>query len=251
MNEKTTSQKIVIVTGASSGIGTAITRLFAENGYVVLAAGRDAKRLDDVAGQCDGVTPWVGDLTTEEACDRLIEDCIRQFGRLDVLINNAGIYIRGDATETSADDWRKTLAVNLDAPFFLSKASIPHLRKSKGAIINIASDWGLQGGKRAAAYCASKGGIVLLTKGMALDHAAEGIRVNAVCPGDVDTPMLANEAISEGMTYLEALQKYGADSPTGRVTHAGEVAGLVLYLASEQAVQITGAAISIDGGNTA
>ena len=84
-----------------------------------------------------------------------------------------------------------------------------------------------------------------------LDHAAEGIRVNAVCPGDVDTPMLANEAISEGMTYLEALQKYGADSPTGRVTHAGEVAGLVLYLASEQAVQITGAAISIDGGNTA
>ena len=160
-------------------------------------------------------------------------------------------YIRGNAGETLADDWRKTLAINLDAPFYLSKAAIPYLEKTNGAIINIASDWGLQGGKRAAAYCASKGGLVLLTKAMALDYASEGIRVNAVCPGDVDTPMLENEAVCEGMTRQEALRKYGRDSPSGRVTHADEVAALVLYLSSRQAAQITGAAIPIDGGNTA
>jgi NAD(P)-dependent dehydrogenase (short-subunit alcohol dehydrogenase family) len=141
--------------------------------------------------------------------------------------------------------------VNLDAPFFLSKAALPHLQETRGAIINIASDWGLQGGKRAAAYCASKGGLVLLTKGMALDHAAQGVRINAVCPGDVDTPMLVAEAIHDGLSHAQALEKYGRDSPSGRVTRADEVAALVLYLASDQAAQITGAAIPIDGGNTA
>ena len=244
-------KKVAIITGASSGIGAATSQLFARNGYLVLAAARDAKRLAKMAAAYDEIIPWCGDLTTEQACVSLIEDGIDQFGQLDVLVNNAGIYIRGDATETHADDWRKTLAINLDAPFFLSKAAIPHLQKTRGAIINIASDWGLQGGLRAAAYCASKGGLVLLTKGMALDHAADGIRVNAVCPGDVDTPMLVNEAVHEGMAHAQALKKYGQDSPSGRVTRADEVAALVLYLGSEQAAQITGAAIPIDGGNTA
>ena len=128
---------------------------------------------------------------------------------------------------------------------------MPHLLQSRGAIINIASDWGLQGGRKAAAYCASKGGLVLLTRAMALDHAAQGIRINAVCPGDVDTPMLVNEALQDGLSHAQALEKYGRDSPSGRVTRSEEVAALVLYLASDQAAQITGAAIPIDGGNTA
>jgi NAD(P)-dependent dehydrogenase (short-subunit alcohol dehydrogenase family) len=251
MKQKSNMHKVAIVTGASSGIGAAISQLLAANGFAVMAAGRDTKRLQDVAAGSDQITPWVGDLITEHSCARLIKNCIEQFGQLDVLVNNAGIYIRGDATETCADDWRKTLAINLETPFFLSKAAIPHLRVVKGAIINIASDWGLQGGRRAAAYCASKGGLVLLTKSMALDHAQEGIRINAVCPGDVDTPMLVTAAASEGMTYQEALLKYGQASPSGRVTRADEVAALVLFLSSQNAVQITGAAIPIDGGNTA
>ena len=251
MNKKANAKKVAIITGASSGIGTATAQLFAANGYAVLAAGRDAERLAGIAAASDHISPWAGDLTTEPACNRLVKDCIQLFGQLDVLVNNAGIYIRGDATETHAEDWRKTLAVNLDAPFFLSKAAIPHLKKTRGAIINIASDWGLQGGRRAAAYCASKGGLVLLTKSMALDHAADGIRINAVCPGDVDTPMLVNEANNEGLTHAQALHKYGKDSPSGRVTHSDEVASLVLYLSSWQAAQITGVAISIDGGTTA
>lgn len=243
--------KAVIVTGASSGIGAAISTLFAQNGYRVLAAGRDAKRLGKLAAVSDKVVPWTGDLTEAQACEKLVAACIENFGRLDVLVNNAGIYIRGDATETRAEDWRKTLAVNLDAPFYLSKAAIPHLQQTRGAIINIASDWGLQGGRRAAAYCASKGGLVLLTRGMALDHASQGVRINAVCPGDVDTPMLVTEAVNDGLTHEQALDKYGHDSPSGRVTRSEEVAALVLYLASDQAAQITGAAIPIDGGNTA
>ena len=244
-------KKAVIVTGASSGIGAAITELFAENGFRVLAAGRNMQALADIAAGTDAIVPWIGDLTGEGACEQLVDDCVGRFGRLDVLVNNAGIYIRGDAGETRAEDWRRTLAVNLDAPFYLSKAALPHLRESRGVIINIASDWGLQGGRRAAAYCASKGGLVLLTRGMALDHAAEGIRVNAVCPGDVDTPMLVAEAVHDGLTHEQALEKYGRDSPSGRVTRSEEVAALVLYLASDQAAQITGAAIPIDGGNTA
>jgi meso-butanediol dehydrogenase/(S,S)-butanediol dehydrogenase/diacetyl reductase len=243
--------KVAIVTGASSGIGASICTLLARSGYRVMAAGRNAAALDVIAAQAKSVSPWTGDLAEEAACDRLVADCVQRFGRLDVLVNNAGIYIRGEAAETSPESWRRTLAVNLDAPFFLSKAALPHLRETRGAIINIASDWGLQGGRRAAAYCASKGGLVLLTRAMALDHAAEGIRVNAVCPGDVDTPMLEAEASHDGLTHAQALETYGRASPTGRVTRAEEVAALVLYLASDQAAQITGAAIPIDGGNTA
>ena len=244
-------RRTVIVTGASSGIGAAIARTFAQHDYQVMGAGRNAPALERLAAEHPGLIPWTGDLSGQDACRSLVADCVQQFGRLDVLVNNAGIYIRGDAAETSAESWRRTLAVNLDAPFFLSKAALPELRKTRGAIINIASDWGLQGGKRAAAYCASKGGLVLLTRGMALDHAAEGIRINAVCPGDVDTPMLVVEAVHDGLTHEQALEKYGKDSPSGRVTRSEEVAALVLYLASDQAAQITGAAIPIDGGNTA
>lgn len=244
-------EKTAIVTGASSGIGAAIATLFADSGYRILAAGRNSERLAGLGEEREAIIPWTGDLTEPGNCQKLVADCVHRFGRLDVLVNNAGIYIRGDAAETRIEDWRRTLAVNLDAPFYLSQAALPHLLQSRGAIINIASDWGLQGGRKAAAYCASKGGLVLLTRAMALDHAAGGVRINAVCPGDVDTPMLVNEALQDGLSHAEALEKYGQASPSGRVTRADEVAALVLYLASDQAAQITGAAIPIDGGNTA
>lgn len=244
-------EKTVIVTGASSGIGWAIARRFAAAHYAVVAAGRDRARLSALESGQHGITSWVGDLTSAAVCRELLEHCMAVHGRLDVLVNNAGIYLRRDTLATSDEDWRQTLAVNLDAPFFLSQAALPHLRTRGGVIINIASDWGIKGGRKAAAYCASKGGLVLLTKAMALDHAAEGIRVVAICPGDVDTPMLEQEAAVDGISAAEALREYGLQSPTGRVTEADEVAALALFLASAEAAQITGAAIPIDGGNTA
>jgi NAD(P)-dependent dehydrogenase (short-subunit alcohol dehydrogenase family) len=244
-------KKIVIVTGASSGIGLAIARRFAAADHTVLAAGRDPGRLSDLKRGCPAVSIWTGDLSSAAACNSLVEYCVAQYGRIDVLVNNAGIYFRRETQETTDEEWHQTLAVNLDAPFFLSRAAVPQLRASRGVIINIASDWGLRGGRKAAAYCASKGGLVLLTKAMALDLAADGIRVNAICPGDVDTPMLEQEAAVDGMSHTEALVVYGSQSPTGRVSTVDEVAALTLFLASAEAVQITGAAIPIDGGNTA
>lgn len=243
--------KKAIVTGASSGIGQAIALDLAGAGYSVVASGRDTERLDALAGTQAGIFPLAADLATEDGCRRLVEGAMAQLGSLDLLVNNAGIYRRGSAAETSEDDWQATLAINLDAPFRLSRDCLPFLLKTRGAIINIASDWGLQAGKRAAAYCASKGGLVLLTRAMAMDHAHQGVRINAVCPGDVDTPMLVEDGARDGMSHAAALAHCNAESPTGRVTQPEEVAALVRFLASEEARQVTGAAIPIDGGNTA
>ena len=249
MSEQQTA--VALVTGASSGIGVAIARRFAAAGYRVLATGRRDLRLEALGVDFPGIELVVADLVSPAECARVVARCVERLGRLDVLVNNAGIYHRRMAETTSDQEWRQTLAVNLDAPFYLSRAALPHLRDRRGCIINIASDWGLQGGREAVAYCASKGGLVLMTRALALDHAAEGIRVNAICPGDVDTPMLEQEGAVDGLSHAEALRHYGRLSPTGRVTTADEVAALALFLASPDAAQITGAALSIDGGTSA
>ena len=242
---------VVLVTGASSGIGAAIAIAFAEAGWDVMAAGRDEGRLEEVADVSAKIVTWSGELAESEDCDELVRDALDEFGHLDCLVNNAGVLVRANVGDTSDEEWRYTMAINLDVPFFLSRAALPHLLSSEGSIVNIASDWGLRGGKRAAAYCASKGAIVLLTKAMAKDHAPEGLRVNAICPGDVDTPMLAAEADENGMELDAYLEEAAAESPNGRVGTPEEIAGLALFLASDAATHITGAAIPIDGGATA
>jgi NAD(P)-dependent dehydrogenase (short-subunit alcohol dehydrogenase family) len=143
------------------------------------------------------------------------------------------------------------MTVNLDIPFFLSRAALPHLLRAEGSIVNIASDWGINGGARAAAYCASKGGLVLLTKAMAKDHARDGLRVNAICPGDVDTPMLAAEAKAQGVNIDDYMEEASEAVPSGRVAEPEEVASLALYLASDAATHINGTTILIDGGSNA
>jgi NAD(P)-dependent dehydrogenase (short-subunit alcohol dehydrogenase family) len=244
-------RKVALVTGASSGIGAAIARRLASDGYSVMAAGRDAGRTAKLAAGLPSVQTWVGDLTSSKACDGLVADCVKTFGRLDVLVNNAGIYHSVNTEQTTDLIWEQTLAINLSAPFFLSRAAMPHLRKNRGVIVNIASDWGLVGGRNAVAYCASKGGLVLMSKAMTMDHAAEGVRINAVCPGDVETPMLYRSGAAHGLDEQSALKEANAASRTRRVTTAAEVAALVAFLASDEAAQISGAAIPIDGGNTA
>ena len=242
---------VVLVTGASSGIGAAIAIAFAEAGWDVMAAGRDEGRLEEVADVSEKIVIWSGELQESDDCAELVADTIDEFGQLDCLVNNAGVFVRAAVGQTTDAEWRYTMAINLDVPFFLSRAALPYLLKAEGSIVNIASDWGLQGGKQAAAYCASKGGIVLLTKAMAKDHARDGLRVNAICPGDVDTPMLAAEADAEGLDLDEYLEAAAAASPNGRVATPEEVAALALFLASDIAAHITGAAIPIDGGATA
>ncbi len=240
-----------LVTGASSGIGAAIARRLARDGYRVIAAGRDAARTQAVAAESAATRAWVGTLASAEDCERLVADCVKTEGGLDLLVNNAGIYEIANAEATSDDAWHRTMAINLSVPFFLSRAALPAIRKSKGSIVNVASDWGLKGGAHAVAYCASKGGLVLMTRAMAIDHADEGIRINAVCPGDVETPMLYRSGATRGADAKTALREADADSRSGRVTTPDEVAALVAFLASDAAAQINGAAIPIDGGGLA
>jgi NAD(P)-dependent dehydrogenase (short-subunit alcohol dehydrogenase family) len=243
--------KSALVTGASSGIGTAIARRLADDGYSVMAAGRDAARIRALGSELPSVRTWVGDLTSSDACDRLVAECVKEYGRLDVLVNNAGIWHAANAEQTTNDIWSQTLAINLTVPFLLSRAAMPHLRQSKGVILNIASDWGLVGARNAVAYCASKGGLVLMSKAMTMDHAAEGVRINAICPGDVETPMLYRDGAARGLDESSALREANAYTRSRRVTTVAEVAALVAYLASDDAAQISGAAIPIDGGNSA
>lgn len=244
-------KKCAVITGASSGIGEALVKVYAESGYNVVAVGRNRERTKSSVANFPNARTWIGDITSSTACDDIIGFALKEFGRIDTLVNNAGIIYRRNAANTTDKEWGDTLATNLSAPFYLSRAAIPALMKSRGSIINIASDWGLIGGRDALAYCASKGGLVLMTKAMALDHAADGVRINAICPGDVDTPMLVTEAEQRGVGYEEAMASNNADSPTGRITTPSEVAALAHYLSSDVAAQITGTAIPIDGGNTA
>lgn len=248
--------KTVLVTGGTSGIGAAIARAFADIGASVLLTGRDETRGARVAADiaaAGGVADFASaDLTDSKACGRLVDLALDRFGRLDVLINNAGIIHYATAEETSDDMWRQTMTVNLDAAFRLSRAAIPAIRKQGGgAIVNIASDWALVGGKRAVAYCASKGALLQMTKAMALDHAKENIRVNAVCPTDVDTPMLEIEFRTMGLDRKDGLAQAGETIPLGRVGTPEDVAKSVLFLASNDAAFLTGVGLPVDGGVTA
>ena len=239
---------VALVTGASSGIGAAIAIAFADAGWSVMAAGRDEGRLEEVADVSDNISTWSGELLESDDCDELITDTVDEFDGIDCLVNAAGVLIRGSADELSDDDWRDTITVNLNVPFFLSRAALPHLVKAEGSVVNISSVWGLEAGERAVAYCASKGGLQLLTRAMAKDHARDGVRFNAICPGGVDTPMLANEAEEQDMDVDEFLAMVAESSPNGRIATPEDIAALVLFLASDAARHITGTNIPCDGG---
>jgi len=239
---------VVLVTGASSGIGAAAAIEFAEAGWDVMAAGRDEARLEEVADVANSIATWAGELADSGDCDELVTDTIDEFGRLDCLVNSAGVMVRGSVEQLADDDWRDTMAINLDVPFYLSRAALPHLLDTTGSIANIASTWGLRSGTGVAAYCASKGGLIMLTRAMARDHAAEGLRVNVICPGGVDTPMLARGAEDAGMEVDDFLAMVASKSPNGRIATPEDIAGLLLFLASDSARHITGTVLSIDGG---
>jgi NAD(P)-dependent dehydrogenase (short-subunit alcohol dehydrogenase family) len=188
------------------------------------------------------------DVSKAEDCQLAVRQTVEKFGKLDILFNNAGIIKRSTVVETSEEEWDKVMSINVKSIFLLSKYAIPLMaKKGGGVIVNTASGWGLAGGRKAAAYCASKGAVVLLTKAMALDHAAQNIRVNCICPGDTDTPMLRSEARQLGKPENQFLSE-SAQRPLGRIGKPEEIAQAALFLASDASSFITGTALVVDGG---
>lgn len=247
--------KVALVTGGTSGIGEAAAELFAREGANVAITGRSESRGHGVTArilESGGKAIFVRtDVRHAAECKRAVDATLDSFGRLDVLFNNAGIFYPQTTLECSEEEWDLQIDINLKGTFLMSKYALePMIAQGSGVIINNSSGWGLVGGDRAVAYCASKGGIVLLTKAMAIDHGRQGIRVNCICPGDVDTPMLPEDARRRGLewkTYLAGCE----NRPMGRIGTPEEIAKAVLFLASDDSSFMTGAALVVDGGGTA
>jgi len=240
----------VLITGGTSGIGRACAFEFAALGFNVAISGRDERRgtnvVDAMVQGGAGKTLFIkGDLCDAAFVQQLVKVCVSAFGGLDVLVNNAGVLLPGNAMETKDEIWATTMSVNVRAPFILSRAAVEQMRKQGGGqIVNIASEWGLNGQPGFLAYCSSKGALVQMTRAMALDHAAEHIRINAVCPGEVRTAMV--EEIAE--KNHANLDDDAAGIPMRRIASPEEISGVVAYLVSARAAYITGAMISVDGG---
>lgn len=246
--------KVALITGGTEGMGYATAALFLREGARVSVTGRSEtkgrKALEGLSklGEAHFVR---GDVVSSEDARRMVEETVARFGRLDILFNNAGVYLEKTAEDTSEDEWDRLIDVNVKGTFLVTRFVVPHMRRQGGgSIINNSSDAGLVGNRNCPAYCASKGAVTVMTKAMALDYAGCGIRVNCVNPGTIDTPMLEREVVAskdrEG--YME---RAAAESPMGRIGRAGEVASAVLFLASDESSFVTGASLSVDGGLTA
>lgn len=234
-----------LVTGAASGIGLAIATLFAENGAAVVVLDRDAPPEGVLP---DGVTAVVADITDDAAVRQAVEEAVRRLDGLDILVNNAGIGAQGTVEDASDDQWRAVLDVNVVGTARVSRAAWPHLRNSAAAsVVNTASIVATAGLPQRAVYSASKGAVAALTRAMAADGMPDGIRVNSVDPGTVDTPWVARllDSADDPAAERAALE---ARQPHGRLVSADEVAHAVLYLASPRARSTTGASIAVDGG---
>lgn len=247
--------RVAMVTGAGSGIGREISIRLAEMGASVVILDKNAETARETADRIQslgaGAVAVACDVTSRSACERATAQCVAAFGRIDTLCNNAGILVRKDAVSLEEPEWDAVLAVTLKSVYLLSRAIIPHMaRNGGGSIVNTGSGWSLKGGPRAVAYCAAKGGVLNLTRAMAIDHGCQNIRVNCVCPGDVDTPMLAAECRQLGQDRNQFMSE-AADRPLGRIGTAADVADAVLFLASDMSKWITGAALVVDGGGLA
>jgi meso-butanediol dehydrogenase/(S,S)-butanediol dehydrogenase/diacetyl reductase len=253
------TDRVAIITGATSGIGKATASLFAQEGAKVVFTGRRRDRGEKVeseiralGGDCQFIQ---ADHTDPEACSHVVERTLAEYGRIDILFNNAGIVTSGTAETVTEADWNATLAINVTAVWRMSRLVIPHMREQgEGVIVNNSSDWAVVGARDALPYAVSKGAVAQMTRSMALDHAREGIRVNAVCPGDTFVERWTEKGYyedSDPVTREQALAESAAYIPMGRFADPMEIAKAVLFLASDDSSFITGHLLLVDGGNTA
>ncbi len=252
------ANKVALITGGNRGIGLATAKLFVAEGARVAISGRNENvglaALQELVRQTttrDAIF-LQGNVTRQHDCEQIVNETVRAFGRLDILFNNAGIILRNRNVETTTEEeWDTTLETNLKSVFLMSRAALPHLRAAGGGtIVNTSSYVGLVGFKGLAAYAASKGAIVNLTRAMALDHAHENIRVNCICPGSVETDMIHSAWRAYGDVEAAA-RVWASKHPMNRIASPEEIARVVLFLASDDSSFITGTAIPVDGGITA
>jgi meso-butanediol dehydrogenase/(S,S)-butanediol dehydrogenase/diacetyl reductase len=241
------SGKVALITGGTSGIGEAMVREFGREGAQVAFVGRNTLRGDAIAGE-SGARFYNADIGDPNVPDALVQCIVEDFGRLNILVNNAGIVLRKSAEETTLDDWEKMITVNARAPFLFSRAVLPHLRAQQGGVIlNIVSSAGLFGPPKMVAYAASKGAMLQMTRAMARDHARENIRVVAICPADIDTPMIGSEAHALGRDLEQHIQMLNSTYPMGRIGTPLEIARAAVFVVSDDCPFLTGASILIDG----
>jgi meso-butanediol dehydrogenase / (S,S)-butanediol dehydrogenase / diacetyl reductase len=253
--------KVGIITGATSGIGKATALLFAEEGARLVVTGRRVElgqRLENEIREWGAPCVFVeADHRQAEDCSHVVERTFAEFGRVDILFNNAGIVTSGTAETTSEEVWSDTFAINVTAVWHMSKLVLPHMRRQGGGVIvNNGSDWSVVAGRDAFPYIMSKGAVAMMTKSMALDYARENIRVNAVCPGDtlVDRWLDASRGYfqsADPVTIEEGMKESSAYIPMGRFGKPEEIARAVLFLASDDSSFVTGHLLLVDGGNTA
>jgi NAD(P)-dependent dehydrogenase (short-subunit alcohol dehydrogenase family) len=247
--------KIALVTGGNSGIGRATALLLAREGADIVIAARNLDTGRQTIAEIEAMgrnAQFVScDVRRAADCQRAVDTALKRFGQLDILFNNAGIVIWGRAEDTDEMTWDRVMDTNAKGVFLMSRAAIPVLRSGGGVIVNNASDWGIVGGREAVAYCASKGAVVLMTKAMALDHASEGIRINAICPGETYVQRWDERAAEAGRSVGDDIAALAREIPLGRVASAHEIAEAVLFLASDASSFMTGAALVVDGGYTA
>jgi meso-butanediol dehydrogenase/(S,S)-butanediol dehydrogenase/diacetyl reductase len=249
------SDNRVLVTGGTSGMGEATAIAFVQAGARVVISGRSQERARDILNRCrdsPGSIAFVaGDIGKRSVCDLIVTEAAGILGGLDIVVNSAGIIYHATAEETTDEQWLETMNVNVNGMFYICRAALPHVKASKGTIVNIASDAALTGSHHLTAYCASKGAVLQMTRAMALDYARDGVRIVPICPGDVDTPMLRGEFRDRGLEPDAGLRESAEAVPLNRVCSAQEVADMVLYASSDSANFITGYPLVLDGGNRA
>ncbi|OFB39691.1 oxidoreductase [Mycolicibacterium sp. (ex Dasyatis americana)] len=239
--------KVALVTGASSGLGAAVAQLFAARGAKVFGVARDAERMATVFEDVPGGAYASVDISSSEACRDAVAQCVEKFGRLDALINVAGFHQMRHTVSVTDEDWDMDLAVNLNGPFFLCRAALPHLLEAGGNIVNVASIAGVEGEVYSAGYCAAKHGLVGLTRALAIEFTSERLRVNAVCPGGMLTPQTTEFAAPENADW-NLIMRIAA--PRGMMDVA-DVAKTIAFLASDDAAAVHGAVYIVDAGKTA
>jgi NAD(P)-dependent dehydrogenase (short-subunit alcohol dehydrogenase family) len=247
--------KTAIVTGGAGGIGRATSLAFAAEGarvaVVDVAPGAAEAVADEIRAAGGSALALTADVSNEADIERVVADTVAEFGSLDVVFNNAGIIRRTTAVETTAEEWDRVFGVNVKGIFLMCKHAVPVMAANGGgSIINTGSGWGLKGGAQAISYCASKGAVVNMTRALAIDHGPQGIRVNSVNPGDVNTGMLRDEARQLGQETGSFLAE-AADRPLQRMGEPAEIASAVVWLASDESSYVTGSALVVDGGGIA